>query len=1063
MLDAYVWPEESCMPNEASPVRLLARRSLWLHCLLIGTIVLATVQAGLVLSSSLQLLREEQQKIDFHFRRLTGALDEQERFMASWQSRQASAVDPAGYGGGFLDPRPNPAALSPFSVAGGDAPADAATLALGTAFSHAYGAFWSGSRYPSPRCLLLDGSGKVAVLVPHALSPGRAGQDLDPALHRMMGIIHAQSTAASTQTRGLGWYRRDLADGSRWLLAVMRTPQDTSDWASSGAPSISCMLDVARIDDHQQVLGEPIFDRLSIIAPDGQLLYGPEVPRQGVQNRDYTRRGAIYRMRNADGWQAVYQIDWTRLLDHQRGPLIASVIAALLLALGGVLALRSYRRSVLVPLRSNQERLLESEAFSRTVLEAAPIGLCLLRSSDGTVVLENALARAWLGDQHDAPGWEGAWRGEILGQAQHGRTLPYKTPEGRHLLVSATQARYRGEPVTLCLFIDLTAQHEAEQILQRARQDAEQANQAKSLFLATMSHEIRTPLYGVLGTLELLGLTGLSAQQKDYLGTIQRSSSTLMQLINDILDVSKAEAGQLLLEPVQFSATELTEDVLRSYAASAARKHLQLYACIDGDVPEQVNGDAARIRQVLSNLISNAIKFTEAGRVVVRLHLQSTPVPGNTVQVGWQVADTGIGIQEHHQAHLFEAFYQANPGADAQRGTGLGLAISAQLVALMGGELRVVSDTGLGSSFSFELMLDTPDGPAVPPRMDGTQQPVFVRSPARELAESLCARLRQRGFLAQVLHRAPELDITPGTPLLEVPLDAAVGAWDGPHVVARSGGGDHPQRVDDTWQVSMHRMDAMVDGLLLASGHELQRSAEPAAPGLRPLGLTILVAEDNPINQMILREQLEQMGCHAVVAGDGEEALGYWAQRSFDAVVTDLNMPHLDGYALTQRLRAQGVTVPIFGATANADPAERERCRRAGMDDCLVKPIRLDDLYQRLLPVTGGGEPDPDILAVSPAMQPFFLATMRSDMADLRLALDAGEAQRLKQMLHRLRGALVMVSGQGLVDEGQLIEDKIDAGASAQECAPATDAFLARLDRALDQLQSASTAASDPS
>ncbi|MET0890184.1 MAG: response regulator [Stenotrophomonas maltophilia] len=1063
MLDAYVWPEESCMPHEASPVRLLARRSLWLHSLLIGTIVLATVQAGLVLSSSLQLLREEQQKIDFHFRRLSGALDEQERFMASWQGRQPGAVGPAEYGGNFLDPMPNPAALSPFSVAGSEGPADGSTLALGRAFSHFYGAFWSGSRYPSPRCLLLDGSGKVAVLVPHALSPDRAGQDVDPALRRMMNIIHAQSTAANPQSRGVGWYRRDLADGSRWLLTVMRSPQDASAWAGGGAPAISCMLDVGRIDDHRQVLGEPIFDRLSIITPDGQLLYGPEVPRQGGQSKDYTTSGATYRMRDADGWQAVYQIDWTRLLNHQRGPLIGSVIAALLLALGGVLALRSYRRSVLVPLRSNQERMLESEAFSRTVLEAAPVGLCLLRSSDGTVVLENALARAWLGNQHDSPGWDGTWRSDALAQSQHGRPLPYQTPDGRHLLVSATQARYRGEPVTLCLFIDLTAQHEAEQVLQRARQDADQANQAKSLFLATMSHEIRTPLYGVLGTLELLGLTALDPQQKDYLGTIQRSSSTLMQLINDILDVSKAEAGQLLLEPVKFSPTELTEDVLRSYAASAARKHLQLYACIDGNVPDQVHGDAARIRQVLNNLISNAIKFTEAGRVVVRLHLQSTVMPGSMLQLGWQVADTGIGIQEHHQAHLFEAFYQANPGADAQRGTGLGLAISAQLVALMGGELRVVSDTGLGSSFSFDLTLDTPEEPVVPPRLDGAQQAVFVRSPARELAESLCARLRQRGFLAQVLHRAPELELAPGVPLLEVPLDGAVGAWEGPHVVARNGGGDHPQRLDGTWLVSMHRMDAMVNGLLLASGHALQRPAEPSAPGFRRLGLSVLVAEDNPINQMILREQLEQLGCHAVVAGDGEEALGYWGQRSFDVVVTDLNMPHLDGYALTHRIRAQGATVPIFGATANADPAERERCRRAGMDDCLVKPIRLDDLYQSLSPLTKGVAPQPDILVVSLRMQPLFLATMRSDMAELRLALDADDAQRLKQMLHRLRGALVMVSAQGLVDEGQLIEDKIDAGASAQECAPATDMFLARLDRALEQLQSTSTAASDPS
>lgn len=1048
------------MPDQASPVRLLARRSLWLHGLLVGMIVVATIQAGLVLSSTLQLLREEQQKVDFHFRRLSGSLREQERFMVSWQGRHPEVASKARSSSGFLDPSFYPAALAPFSVVGTNGPVSAKISAeLGEEFSSFYGAFWSDSRYPSPRCLLLDGSGSAALLVPHALAADPAEQAADPALRVMLNIIHAKSMSLGPQLRSMGWYRRDLADGSRWLLSVMRSPQDASAWADGGGtPAISCMLDVSRIDDHQQVLGEPTYDRLSIIAPDGQLLYGPQVPSQGEQSTHYSASSVIYRMRDGDGWQAVYQVDWARLLKHQRGLLVGSVIAALLLAIGGALALRSYRRSVLLPLRSNHERLMESEAFSRTVLEAAPIGLCLLRSGDGTVVLENALARAWLGGQHDAPGWEGEWRSSVLAHSQHGRALPYQTPDGRHLLVSATHARYRGEPVILCLFIDLTAQHEAEQVLQQARRDADQANRAKSMFLATMSHEIRTPLYGVLGTLELLELTALNEHQKEYLDTIQRSSSMLMQLINDILDVSKAEAGQLILEPVQFCPAELTEDVLRSYAASATRKHLQLYACIDGDVPEQVRGDAARIRQVLNNLVSNAIKFTEAGRVVVRLHMQSKAGARNAVELSWQVADTGIGIQQHHQSHLFEAFYQANPGVDAGRGTGLGLSISARLVALMGGELRVVSDIGLGSSFSFQLMLERSAG-SVGPRQDGAQQQVFVRSPARDVVETLCARLRRRGFLAQALHGEPAMDAPRGIPLLEVPLDTAVGAWDGPHVVAGGGGGEQPRQFDGTWLVSMYRLDAMVNALLVASGRALPQRAELSASGVRALGLNVLVAEDNPINQMILREQLEELGCHAVVASDGEEAMGYWSRRSFDAVVTDLNMPHLDGLAFTHRLRALGATVPIFGATANADPAERERCHQAGMNDCLVKPILLDDLYRCLAPLTSGDAHQHDILSVSPRMQTLFLTTMRSDVAKLTEALHAHDALRLKEMLHRLRGALVMVEAHGLVNECKRIEDSMDAGAGPEEYTPATAAYLVRLDRALEQLSSAPTAA----
>ena len=366
-------------------------------------------------------------------------------------------------------------------------------------------------------------------------------------------------------------------------------------------------------------------------------------------------------------------------------------MAALLLALGGTLLLRAYRRSVIEPLRSHHARLLESEAFSRTILDNAPIGLCLLRRDDGTVLLDNALARRWLGEDHHAGGWHGPWRQSVLaaGGTTLGDGLAYTTPEDRHLLVTATPARYRGEPAVLCLFIDLSSQHEAEQVLQQARRAADQANRAKSQFLATMSHEIRTPLYGVLGTLELLGLTPLDARQQEYLATIQRSSSTLMQLISDILDVSKAEAGQLSLEPSPFDPVRLTEDALDSYAAAAASKGLQFYACIDADVPSRVCGDAARIRQVLNNLISNALKFTDSGRVVVRV---SARWQAQRCWLQWQVADTGIGIASEHQAHLFEPFFQANPGTDAMRGTGLGLAICAHLVALMEGQLRVVSE-----------------------------------------------------------------------------------------------------------------------------------------------------------------------------------------------------------------------------------------------------------------------------------------------------------------------------------------------------------------------------------
>lgn len=1070
------------MPVEATPIRQLARRSLRVHGLLVGVVVLATLQAGLVLSTTLELLGEEQDKIEFHFRRLTGAVEEQEQFQRRWRA-QEHALMPA-TSNVPISPRPLPAltpALGsisgntqgyiPFALLHDDAAPPASAWVLGTRLANFYGAFWADSRYPSPRCLLVNGEGTVGLLVPWTVDDVDAASASAAPLQPMVGYVHDIAGSASLQRGDIHWFPRVLRPGDRRMLSIGQSPLDAGAWNDpdhAAAPAIACLLDVDRLDDHRHVLGEPIYDTLSIVNPQGRLMYGPAVDDAERRPRRVARDGLVYRMRAPSGWEAEYRVAWSRVLSQPRGPLIGSTIAAVLLALGGILLLRGYRRSVLVPLRAHHDRLLESEAFSRTMLDAAPIGLCLLRTSDGSVILENAVARTWLGENHDAAGWHGAWRDEALADtdSRQPASLSCTTPDGRHLLVTATASRFRGEPVMLCLFIDLTAQHEAEQVLEQARNSADQASRAKSVFLATMSHEIRTPLYGVLGTLELLGLTPLDGRQQEYVGAIQRSSTTLMQLISDILDVSKAEAGQLTLEPVAFCPAELTEEVLRSYAGAATRKRLQLYSLVEGTLPASVVGDAARIRQVLNNLVSNAIKFTEGGRIVVRVRTLATT--GDTVRLAWQVTDTGIGIALEHQARLFDPFYQANPGTDTVRGTGLGLAISAHLVQLMGGELRVVSEVGLGSSFNAELPLRANVG-VVPERPRfATALTLLVRSPSRELADNLCDRLRQRGAAAQTLYNDATRNYPDDTPLLDVCLDEPQVPWNGPHVVARTDGGDHAEQMDGRWVVSMHNLDAMVDALLLATGSQpLPRTRLPT-PSLRRLGLTVLVAEDNPINQMILREQLEQLGCQAVVARDGDEALGYWAQQHFDAVLTDINMPHVDGYELTRRLRAQGSQIPVIGATANAAPEERDRCLAVGMASCLVKPITLQALYVALSGTVAIGSaaqteglPDAeghrthDTIVVPPHLRALFLGTMRSDLRALEMAIDTLQPDDVRQMLHRIRGALVMVSAHRLVDDAHRIEEDIAAGATLDQCQHATQAFTTQLERVLVRLERA--------
>lgn len=1060
------------MLAEAVPVRRLARRYLRVHALLISVVVLATLQAGLLLAIGAQLFQEERNKIRFHSRRLDYTLREHERFLRQWRLHDVGARG-----------QPMPAIGGPpmtgplfgnFTLVGQQAGYLPPPTGLGDRFLRFYGTFWATSHYPPPQCLLVDGQGLRALLAPLQETADDAAQLSPHHLEPLLLSIHqAVRERPTLRSGGITWTPVRWRDEETRLLAVVHAPQDARLWGEPSDDSLAalgCLLDPARVNDYQQVLGTPVFDSLSLFDDSQRLLLGDAADASATGTSwSAGLDGLVFHMRTERGWLAVYHVGWQQVFHNPRAPLLGSMVVALLLALSGSLVLHTYRRTVIEPLRSNQARLLESEAFSRTLLDNAPIGLCLLHRGDGSVLLDNALARRWLGDDHDEGGWRGPWRCSVLdaGATALGDSLAYTTPDDRHLLINAAPARYRGQPAVLCLFTDLSSQHEVEKMLQQARRAADQANRAKSQFLATMSHEIRTPLYGVLGTLELLGLTPLDSRQQDYLATIQRSSSTLMQLISDILDVSKAEAGQLRLEPSAFDPARLTEDALDSYAAAAANKGLQFYACIDADVPTTVCGDAARIRQILNNLISNALKFTDSGRVVVRLGVAAR---GEDGILQWQVADTGIGITREHQAHLFEPFFQANPSTDAMRGTGLGLAICAHLLSLMHGRLRVVSESGLGSSFTVELPLPATHADplqSAPPQLPAGL-PVQVRGGIRELVQSLCDRLQQRGAQASAFSEDTVLPHGTTPLLLDLVMDDMVPAWDGAHVVACRDGGVQPQLEKSCWQVGLHRLDSIVLALASAAGRPLPADAGGRLPVARRFGQQVLVAEDNPINQAILRDQLEQLGCHAVVASDGNQALSYWRQCAFSLVLTDLNMPGLDGYGLARALRERGVDVPIHGATANADPAEFERCREAGMQGVLVKPITLEAL-QRLLASLADGKPaatdstppmlqvdegavDDAPLQIPEKMRALFVQTMQADLDSLRNAIDQSQPARIAQMLHRIRGALVIVGATDLVDTGLQLEQRIIEGNDLSVVAEPVQRFQQRLQTLLHPL-----------
>ncbi|NNB06635.1 response regulator [Pseudomonas fragi] len=661
----------------------------------------------------------------------------------------------------------------------------------------------------------------------------------------------------------------------------------------------------------------------------------------------------ISKQLQSSDWQLVYSIELRSIMLALWPQLLGALLFCLIsLSLLWLLILYLEQRFI-TPAIHRIQALVESELFCRDLIQTAPVALCVMRRTDGHVVLENRLSQLWLGHGPERKELSLNWIQRAFESTKHELVDFFETLDGRNLYLSSASTRYKGEDVLLCAFSDITARTQIEHSLQQARQMAEAANEAKTLFLATMSHEIRTPLHGVLGTLELLGRTQLDPQQRDFLHAIEGSSATLLQLICDVLDVSKIEAGQLALELSEISVVELTQEIVQAYTAAAQRKGLKLYACYDPSLPDSVIGDVARIRQILSNLLSNAVKFTDSGRVVVRLSVQC--FEGERASVSWQISDTGRGIPKAAQPFIFEPFYQTEGSTDVVVGTGLGLPICLRLIQLMNGSIRMVSKVGLGSSFSLSLPLEFRRVSGLSEVMtDLLSETIHVLSPVRELAETVSGWLSKWGARPHIGHPPPYngatpavlLELHPGT--LEQRLEPE---WSGPVVLATGDGNREPQIIDGAWKVNLNHLKAIHQAVSKAQGMQvLKPNLFSKQKKLRKLNLNILVAEDNVINQLILRDQLEELGCTAVLSSNGEEALSIWSKGNFDLLLTDVNMPKLNGYELTRHLRSQGCVAPIIGATANAMLGEHELCLAAGMNHCLVKPFSLRALFDCLAP-----------------------------------------------------------------------------------------------------------------
>jgi len=777
-----------------------------------------------------------------------------------------------------------------------------------------------------------------------------------------------------------------------------------------------------------------------------------------------------------------------------------------------------------------EEAIRASEQRFRTMAETMPATVAIYQGTGHAYV--NPAAQEMLGYTRDEllhcsfldyvhPDFQGIVRERSLAR-QRGEIVPSRYEiklvhrDGHSLWVdfSGTAIEYEGQPAVLGVAVDITQRKDLEQAQQKAVEAAEAASHAKSTFLANMSHEIRTPMNAVIGMTELLLETELTCAQREYLGIVKDSAESLLALINDILDFSKIDAGRLELEYTPFQVREILGDTMKGVALRASGKEVEVAIHVRPNVPEIVVGDALRLRQIVSNLVGNAIKFTQRGEVVLDVCEENACADETCLH--FTVRDTGIGIQRDKLGSIFDAFSQADASTTRRfGGTGLGLTICARLVSLMQGRLWVESEPGLGSRFHFTARFGRAMHPTAMPAatfealsglrvlvVDDNQtnqlilremltswamHPTTVSDADSALGELCRAHQLGRphrivltdvhmpgvdGFdLTERIKASPELD---GTVILMLT------SGDGPGDIERCravGGSAHLMKPIKQSEL----FDAIVVALRIVPQVESPSSDQmPEIATRRPL--RILLAEDSHPNQQLVVGVLSKWGHQVTTANNGREALEALDANSFDLVLMDVQMPEMDGYQATAAIREREVLtkghIPIVAMTAHAMKGDREGCLAAGMDGYVSKPIRRSELQRVINEVLSATrrhrETCPPASGTADALSPLnwdhALEIVERDPALLRQVvssfvdecplllhqLDQGlhnaDIPTIRRTAHRLKGNL-QIFGQTRAQVLTERMEQLDPGDASEECRQVLDALAGELNALMTELR----------